>query len=65
MLRTEWYSTVAPGPSGLCNLQLDLGEVHNLAPTNDGRRQLADYHNSAQRIEETHDDFRFAFIATS
>ena len=63
MLRTERYKYIVfnggARPEQLFDLQLDPGEVHNLARTENGQKPLLDHRKLlSQWVEETHDDFR-------
>ena len=63
MLRTQRYKYIVfnggARPEQLFDLQLDPGEVHNLAGREDGQQQLLDHRNLLRQwIEETRDDFR-------
>ena len=63
MLRTERYKYIVfnggARPEQLFDLQLDPGEVHNLARTENGQKPLLDHRKLlSQWIEETRDDFR-------
>ena len=63
MLRTERYKYIVfnggARPEQLFDLQLDPGEVHNLARTENGEKPLLDHRKLLSKwMEETRDDFR-------